>query len=322
MIGILSHSRDVYFNLAAEEYLLKQKTDDVFMLWQSDTSVVVGKHQNTFAEINYYLVHENHIPVARRLSGGGTVFHGPGNLNFTFIRNGEPAKLVNFRKFITPIIKYLETIGLHAEIGSKNELLIGGVKISGNAEHIFKNKVLHHGTLLYNANLEFLMEYIKPVPGRYIDKAVQSNRSAVANISSFLNRPPSIGDFLTGLLKFLQNYYQVNDIYIFNKKDLDDILQLRDKKYCTPAWIYSYSPPFEVRSKIEINEQKISLKIKVEKGVITDVFINDATTIENLEEVSRKLLNQPFEYSRISQLLSISGLLSDNQLSAFLRDLF
>jgi len=177
MIGILSRSRNVFFNLAVEEYLLKQKTDDVFMLWQSGISVVVGKHQNTYAEINHAYIREHQIPVVRRLSGGGAVFHGPGNLNFTFIQNGEPGKMVNFRKFVTPVIEYLKTLGLSAEIGTQNEILIGGVKISGNAEHIFKKRVLHHGTLLFNVDLSMLKEAIKVVPERYIGKAVQSNRS-------------------------------------------------------------------------------------------------------------------------------------------------
>ncbi len=321
MIGILSLSRDVYFNLAVEEYLLKQKTDDIFMLWQSETSVVVGKHQNTFAEVNHAYIREHQIPVARRLSGGGTVFHGPGNLNFTFIMNGEPGKMVNFRKFVTPVIEYLKTLGLSAEIGTQNEILIGGVKISGNAEHIFKKRVLHHGTLLFNANLKILEEAIKVVPERYIGKAVQSNRSTVGNISSYLNSPLILKDLTMGLFQFLRDYYKVKNTYNFSRQELDAIEHLRNNKYITTAWIYHYSPPFEVKREIRINGQLITISLKVDKGIITDATLN-SIPMSDWKDLLVKLIHNPYEYNQIELVLKASGLFSDDQVMAILKALF
>ncbi len=108
---LISTNRDIYFNLALEEYLLMNGADEYFVLWQSEPAVVVGKHQNTLAEMNYRFVSENGIQVARRLSGGGTVYHDQGNLNFTYISNGEPGRLVDFKRFIEPVIDFLGTIG-------------------------------------------------------------------------------------------------------------------------------------------------------------------------------------------------------------------
>ena len=114
---ILTDSKDIFYNLAAEEFLLKNEEDNFFMLWQSDPTVVVGKHQNTMAEVNYPFIREKKIVVARRLSGGGTVYHGPGNLNFTFIMNGEKGKLVDFKKYFTPVIEFLHTKNIPAKAG-------------------------------------------------------------------------------------------------------------------------------------------------------------------------------------------------------------
>ncbi|MBN2814917.1 MAG: lipoate--protein ligase family protein, partial [Bacteroidales bacterium] len=183
MLFLTSEITDPYYNLATEEYLLRQLHDDVFMLWISRPVIVVGKHQNALAEINYRFVSDNHIDVARRLTGGGAVFHDEGNVNFAFIRAGEPGRLVDFNAFIEPVTAFLQTLGVEALRGPKNEILVNGLKISGNAEHVYKNRVLHHGTLLYQSNLDRLRQSLKPSGGRYIDKAVQSNRSSVTNLT-------------------------------------------------------------------------------------------------------------------------------------------
>ena len=322
MIGILSHSRDIYFNLAAEEYLLKQKSDDVFMLWQSETSVVVGKHQNTLAEINYSYILERQMPVARRLSGGGTVFHGPGNLNFTFIQNGEPGKMVNFPKFIAPVIDYLKTLEITAEIGTKNEVLIEGIKISGNAEHIYKKRVLHHGTLLFDANLEELEEAIKVQPGKYISKAVQSNRSKVGNIISYLNQTIDIDEFKHGLFRFLFDYYKANKTYSFTSSEMEQIEELRNTKYCTKEWNYHYSPPFEIHSEVSENGKLILIYLKVDKGVIIEATIQDNSSKSHWIKIADQLQNKPFEYSQLEAELKSSGVLSKEQVVSFLKALF
>src|SRR4030042_3173441 len=160
---IYSRNNDPYYNLATEEYFLRQGEDDIFMLSRSNPSVIVGKHQNTLAEINYKFAIKNNIQVARRLTGGGTVYQDMGNVNFSFIRQGEPGKLVNFGNFIAPIVSFLQAIGIEAYQGIKNEIMAYGRKISGNAEHVYKNRVLHHGTLLFNTNLNSLSESLKTV---------------------------------------------------------------------------------------------------------------------------------------------------------------
>ncbi len=196
MLCIHLKNQDPYFCLAAEEYFLKNFREDIFMLWQSEDTIVVGKHQNALGEINYRFVREKGIQVARRISGGGTVFHDSGNVNFTFIKNVKGPSEISFKIFTTPVVEALAQLGVTATTSGRNDLLINGFKISGNAEHVFKNRVLHHGTLLFNSDLENLGQAIKVIPGKYESKAVQSNRSPVANISSFLKDQLKIEEFI------------------------------------------------------------------------------------------------------------------------------
>lgn len=143
-----------YFNLAAEEYLLKQTDDDIFMLWQNANSIIIGKHQNTVAEINQEYVQSHNITVARRITGGGAVFHDLGNLNFTFIQNIQPQeKEVNFVRYLQPIVDALKALGLPATFSGRNDLLLDGKKISGNAMVFHENRVLEHGCMLFPRNI-------------------------------------------------------------------------------------------------------------------------------------------------------------------------
>ncbi len=280
MKNIMHSGTDPFFNLAMEEYLLRNKSYDLFMLWCSKASIVVGKHQNTLSEINFPYVYLQEIDVARRLSGGGTVFHGPGNLNFTFIRNGEPGKLIDFQKHTAPVIAFLNEIGVPASFEGKNDLRVDGLKISGNAEHVYKNRVLHHGTLLYNADLRKLTDAIRVQPGRYEDKSVQSVRSKVANISSFLDDPPEFAAFQQMLETWLKTYFAdekhispVTDVSL-NAAELEAVRRMADAKYRQWDWNYAYSPDYRFSGSARLNGQDVNLKLFVSKGIIKEVLIS------------------------------------------------
>ncbi len=268
MICILSQNQDPFFNLAAEEFLLKNSPSEYFMLWRCDATIVVGKHQNTLAEINYPYVKKNNIRVARRLTGGGTVFHDLGNINFTFIQEGEKGKLVDFKRFITPVLEMLEGLGIRAEQGMKNEILLHGKKISGNAEHVYKSRILHHGTLLFNSELHNLSEALKVIPGKYKDKAVQSNRSQVTNIQQYLSRKMNTDDFMLALFSSFKNSSLEINEYVFNQTDIRAIEKLVTEKYNTWDWIYGYSPKYSFENKASIINKWIGIELNVDAGII------------------------------------------------------
>lgn len=312
MLFVKNSSHDPWFNLAAEEYLLKHLDEEVIMLWQSQTSVVVGKHQNTLSEINYPYVKREKIPVIRRLSGGGAVFHGPGNLNFTFIRKAPPGQLIDFPKHTRPVIAFLETLGVPARFEGKNDLRVNGLKISGNAEHVFKNKVLHHGTLLFNADLNRLNHAIRVIPGKYRDRSVQSVRSRVANVSQFLEQKVSFESFYEKLEDFLRDYFTDAEEYSFSQKEQELIAGLAREKYGTWEWNFGYSPDYLLNSKADIEGDPVELKLSVKKGTIDAAhFLTNGKKGKLFEEMRKELAGRQHREKSIAVLLKEHGLIDE-----------
>lgn len=284
MLCIHLKNRDSYFCLAAEEYLLKNFSDDIFMLWQSENTIVIGKHQNLLAEINYPFVCQNHIIVARRISGGGTVFHDSGNVNFTFIKNVKSPAEISFKMFTEPVVDALSRLGIEATTSGRNDLQIEGKKISGNAEHVFKNRVLHHGTLLFDSDLKNLGQAINVVPGKYESKAVQSNRSQVANISSFLKNKMKIQDFIQFLID-VQLEKDGNLGYNLKENETEEIEMLSQEKFTTWDWNFGYSPKYSFRNEVILNGKNLIVQMDVQKGIIEECkisgnFYSDQTATE------------------------------------------
>ncbi len=268
----LKHSSlDPYFNLATEEYLLKNFTEDFFIIWRSERSIVVGKHQNALAEINHKFVRDNNIHVARRLSGGGTVFHDPGNVNFTFIRTVKEISEVNFKIFTQPIVQSLQKLGVDAYTTGRNDLMVDEKKISGNAEHVYKKRVLHHGTLLFNSDLSKLNGALQVDLSRFEDKSIQSNRSPVTNISVYLKEKIAVDEFSDFIFADVQNAFQDKKTYELTKQNIAAIKALRDEKYTTWDWIYGSSPKYVFRNKILSPSGETKIEMSVVKGIIQEI---------------------------------------------------
>jgi lipoate-protein ligase A len=288
MLCISAVNNDPWFNLAAEEYLLKECTEDVFMLWQSQPSVIVGKHQNTLAEINYNYVKNNNTKVARRLSGGGAVYHDEGNLNFTFILNGKEGRLVNFHRYMEPVLKVLQSLSLDAYFEGRNNIMINNMKISGNAEHIYKQRVLHHGTLLFDAQLDRLEEALKVESGRYRDKAVQSVRSTVANIKEYMGQDMDILQFRNIIFRNILESSSNTLVYELGPEDASRINKLTQDKYSKWEWIFGYSPRYSLNGIYSNGKREIQFTLSVESGIIRDVDFRGAyINIKIASELSR-----------------------------------
>lgn len=242
MLLIQNNNTNPYFNLALEEYLLKEFEEDCFMLWQNEPCVVIGRNQNPLAEINQEFVEKNNIKVARRLSGGGAVYHDLGNLNFTFIINDIENSLCNYKKFLTPIIEVLATLGVKVEKSERNDLTINGLKFSGNAQYKHKNRLLHHGTILFSSNLNNVRASLKtdnPIKGRW----VKSVPSSITNIQEHLKMSLNIEN----LKRIIQNQIKISQVNLSNynltKANIEKITRLVDEKYATDNWINLYFAP-------------------------------------------------------------------------------
>jgi len=259
-------SRWPFFNLAAEEYLLHEFKQNIVFLYTNENAVVIGKHQNAFDECNMQFCRPNKVHVARRLSGGGTVFHGDGNLNFCFIQNAKTTdRLIDFKRHLTPVNKFLHSIGVQSEFSGRNDLLVDGKKISGNAEHVYskKKRVIHHGTLLFNADLSSLKAAIEPKKLiKFTGHAVKSVRSPVANIDQYLG-DMTYADFTDQFGAFMTAYFNAKP-YTFTDKDLEAIHRLMETKFNTWEWNFGYSPTFTTT----IYLKKGELRLRVKRGMI------------------------------------------------------
>jgi lipoate---protein ligase len=291
MLCIQDQHTDPYFNLAAEEYVLKNFSEDCFMLWRNAPSIIVGKHQNTLAEINIDYVKDNNIKVVRRLSGGGAVFHDLGNLNFTFIVSGEDGNLVDFRKFTKPILEVLQKLGVEARFEGRNDLTINGLKFSGNAEHVYHKRTLHHGTLLFSAIMSDLAQALKVNPLKFTDKAVKSVRSRVTNISEHLKHPMDVEAFSHMIMDHIKENYGGDRVYAYSEDDIRAIEKLRDEKYSQWEWNYGYSPKYMFEKGVRTNGGNLEYHINAAHGVITEIKIHgDFFHRYDIDEVEKSLL--------------------------------
>jgi lipoate---protein ligase len=315
MLCIFLENSDPYFCLAAEEYLLKNYSEDIFMLWQSFDTVVVGKHQNTMGEINYRHVREKGIKVARRISGGGTVFHDKGNVNFTFIKNVSGPQEISFKRFTQPITDALATMGIIVVTSGRNDLMVDNRKISGNAEHVYKNRVLHHGTLLYNSDLKNLGNAIRVVQGKYTSKAVQSNRSIVVNISEFLENPPSVEDFIRMTLRYQLDSSDENRPFKIPEPEEEIIRKLSSEKFATWEWQFAYSPAYRFLNEGIWKDKSLNLQFEAEKGKITDLTLEGDAYSENDKNLLKQQIPGVYHnYEAIARLHDQLGIEYDEDL--------
>ncbi len=274
MLIIKRHHTNPYFNLAAEEYFLKEFTRDIFMLWRNEPAIIVGKHQNTLSEINIDYVKEKEITVVRRLTGGGAVFHDLGNLNFTFIQSDKDHTFNDFRKYTEPILEVLLKLGIDARFEGRNDLTIEGKKFSGNAEMVWKNRVLHHGTLLFSALMTDLSQALKVDPAKFQDKAVKSVRSRVTNISEHLKEPMDVMQFSELIQDHITEMYPDARSYELTDEDHRLINELVQAKYSTWDWNFGNSPAYNFRKVMRTeNSGTLEFCMDVQNGVIKQIRI-------------------------------------------------
>lgn len=273
---------DPYLNIASEEYFFRNNNDDLVLIYINSPSVIVGKHQNVFEEINYRFIIENNIPVIRRISGGGTVYHDHGNINFTFIRNAEYGKQVDFKRFIEPINIFFRERGLDPEVGEKNEIRVDGLKFSGNAEHLFRNRILHHGTILFSSDMKNLRESLRKGDAIFRSRSVQSNRTSVGNLAGHLPLIESTDSLKAELESFLLSYFPDSVMRKPGIEETESIIKLADEKYHRWEWNYGYGPAYEITNNVIISGLQCQVSMSVERGIVTVCTISGQDRFKTL----------------------------------------
>jgi lipoate-protein ligase A len=308
MKTIITNSFDPTFNLAVEEYILKYLPleDDFIFLWQNANSVIIGRNQNTIEEVNDLYVKAHDVKVVRRITGGGAVYHDLGNLNFSFITNTTKDNVNNYRKFTDPVIQALQSYGVPAEFGGRNDILVNGMKISGNAQAFHKHRFLHHGTILFNADLTMLGKILNPKPDKIESKGIKSVRSRVTNILPYFKEVPTMDDFKDRLLKNLLKTDDITPfIYTLTETDLKKITELQTTKFSTWAWNYGESPAFTLERYGRYEGGGVSFRFNIEDGLIKNCKIfGDFLGTKDIGELEQLLIGTSFERNSVLKKLS------------------
>lgn len=308
MKTILNESLDPRFNLALEEYVLKylDTNEDFIFLWQNANSVIIGRNQNTIEEVNAHYVEEHHVNVVRRITGGGAVYHDLGNVNFSFITNTTKDNVNNYRKFTDPVIAALQSYGVPAAFGGRNDILVDGMKISGNAQAFHGHRFLHHGTILFDADLTMLGKILNPKPDKIESKGIKSVRSRVTNIRPyFKGNVPTMEEFKTRLLKHLLKTDDITPfVYTLTPKDLAKINELIDTKFSRWEWNYGESPAFSLEKYGRYEGGGVSFRFNISEGRITSCKIfGDFLGTKDILSLEEAFVGNMFEKASLAQFL-------------------
>lgn len=294
-----------FFNLALDEYAMKHidVDEDFFFLWQNEPSVIVGNNQNTVEEINQEFIDKNHVHVARRVSGGGAVYHDFGNLNFTFvIKVDEPGK-VNYKKYVQPVIDALASMGVVAEASGRNDILIDGLKISGNAQRMANGRLMHHGTLMFDVEVEDMVKSLNVAPDKIISKGVKSVRSRVTNIKEHLPEGTTLQEFWDALQYYLSNEGQDEEI-ILSDDDIAAIQKEADTKFSTWDWVFGKSPEFNLKNANRFAGGRVEVLAEVQSGLIQSIrFIGDYLGLDGVDVIENALVGVKFDIKEVSKVL-------------------
>lgn len=322
------HEHDPALNLALEEYVLRnaQTAEDLLVFYINEPSIIIGRHQNTVEEINIQYVEQHGIHVVRRLSGGGAVYHDLGNLNFSFITRADPGNFRNFKKFTDPVIDGLKKLGVPAELSGRNDILVEGRKVSGNAQYVSKGRMASHGTLLFNTDLSHVAEALNVRGDKITSKGIKSVRSRVANISEFLTQPMDIEDFRLYLLAHLFEGAAEVPAYPMTEEDWDAVRQLANERYRKWEWNYGHSPDFNVQKRQRFPFGEIDARLDVEKGIIRSIkFYGDFFAETEPDDLEKALCGTRYnreDLTRALQGVDIERYFAGLDLPAFIAFLY
>ncbi|NQZ66406.1 MAG: lipoate--protein ligase [Mycoplasmatales bacterium] len=300
-IGIAT-SGNHYINQSIEEVLVKDEalTDDYLILYVNKPTIVFGRNQNAHAEINFDYVNQNNILLSRRVSGGGAVYHDNGNVNFVFVTDKKPG---SYETFLAPIIEFLNSLGLNANFKGKNDLVIDGYKVSGNAQYVNKNRMYHHGTLLFDTDLTVLSNSLKVNKLKMKSKGITSARQRVSNIKNLLKYQMSTKEFVNALYDFFvknknAEKFDVDNYQIDKVKAISNVRKSKN-------WLFAKNPEFEINNERRFDGGTIQVNMNVKENKITDmIFFGDYLSSNDFVDIYNNFIGQEFTDENIRKIIN------------------
>ncbi|CAM3035308.1 lipoate--protein ligase [Sporolactobacillus spathodeae] len=307
---IYINNRDILdqtLNFAIEEYALTHLdiNETYLMFYRMTPTIIVGRNQNTLEEVNMDYVRDHRVAVTRRLSGGGAVYNDPGNLSFSFIAKDDGDSFNNYRKFTEPVIRALHHLGVDASLQGRNDLVVDGKKISGNAQFVTKGRIFSHGTLLFDVDLDHVADALHPDAEKFKSKGIKSVRSRVTNIREHLNQDMTIHEFRETLLHYLFEGKEEVPEYVFTDEDWAQIVATARARYRNWDWVFGKSPAFNVRKAQRFTGGRIDLRLDVKHGLIEQaVIFGDFFGQGDVKDFAAQLKGLRYEPKEIEKFLN------------------
>ena len=298
-------STDVYYNMAFDEYALEQLPLDepLFYLWQNRPAVIIGLNQNAYAEVDIDYIQQHNIALARRITGGGAVFHDLGNLNYTIVGRSTDIER-DYPEYASHMMKALQALGVQAELSGRNDILVEGRKVSGYAKRVYKDRLMVHGTLMYDVDMERLTRALTPSTEKLASKGIASVRSRVANLRDYLPHITDIHALKESLEHTLSRKYQDEEFLLTNAQQ-NDISAAAQTKFAMPNWIFGRSPDSAVAYAGHLPCGKVEVHLQIKKGHIANCrIVGDFIGNNPIATIESELTGCLYERTAIEQRLS------------------
>ena len=302
---IKTPSTDPYYNMAFDEYCLESLPIDepVFYLWQNRPAVIVGFNQEVNTEVNLDYLKANGIALVRRVTGGGAVYHDLGNLNYTIVGRSENLER-DYPGYASLMMEALQALGVPATLSGRNDILVEGKKVSGFAKRVCKNRLMVHGTLMYDVDVDVLTKVLNPSVTKLQSKGIASVRSRVANLRDYLPEIPDIRTFTNRLEEILSNCYADTE-YHLSEEDLANIERLKNEKFATWEWNYGHSPKATLTHSARLACGTIEIHLTLAENRIASCrFGGDFLGNLPTSEIEKALTGIPYEAHAVRECLS------------------
>ncbi|MCK1195821.1 lipoate--protein ligase [Streptococcus uberis] len=303
---IVNKSNNPAYNIALEAYAFREllSEDEIFILWINEPAIIIGKHQNTIQEINKEYIDAHGIHVARRLSGGGAVYHDLNNLNYTIISNKSEEGAFDFKTFSQPVIETLADLGVKAEFTGRNDLEINGKKFCGNAQAYYKGRMMHHGCLLFDVDMTVLGDALKVSKDKIESKGIKSVRARVTNIIDELPEKITVNEFSDKILAKMKETYPDMTEYVLSEDELAKIQKSADEQFGNWDWVYGKAPEYTIERNVRYPAGKINTFANVEKSIIKNIKIyGDFFGIKDVQDIEELLVGTRYENKDVLEKL-------------------